>query len=294
MQAAASSRGGPRIVAAGTWPGTGFFSATQDIRAGTTWGIQRESDTLIVHLGGPIHQLETELSGCGAVGRPPMPGEIWIVPAGERYASRARGGTVHYAEVHLCAQAFEAFTGGKASPPRVMARAGLFDPFLFRAALRLEQLARETSDISGLAAHSLTQTILLDFFSRFGSRQEPAAAAPPSLQFTRAERKSTEAFIHGNLGAPLRLEMLAARVGMTAHEFLRAFRASFHTTPAQYVIEQRLQAARELLLTTRKGIAEIAYETGFSSHAHLSAAFRRRVGASPQAYRLEYQGRRVK
>ena len=278
--------GQPCVLARGQWATSGFYSATQNIRGGTTWGIQRKADTVIVHMGGRIDRLETELDGCGSLSEPPMAGEIWIVPSGQRYGSHARGGLVHYAELHLNLHVAKAIVGREAFLKPVRPRAGCFDPFLYRAVQRLEALSQESDDVSRLAAESLIQTILLDFYGRYGEGEAPAALSR-QIRFSVAERNAIGEYIAANLGEPLRLEVLAARVLMTVHEFLIAFRAGFHTTPAQYVMEQRVRRARWLLQATRKTVAEIAYETGFSSHAHLSTVFRKRVGATPNAFRAE-------
>lgn len=277
-----------RVVARGSWATAGFFSATQDIRAGTTWGIRREADTVIVHLGGRIDRLETELEGCGALSEPPMVGEIWVVPSGQRYRSQAMGGQVHYAELHLRPEVAKAIVGEAFFPKPVRPRAGLLDPFLHRAVLRLEALAQRSDDVSRLAAESLSQAILLDFYGRYSDGEAPAARSR-NLRFLAGEREAIGEHIAANLGEPLRLEALAARVHMTVHDFLMAFRADFDATPAQYVIDRRLRRARWLLLATKKTIAEIAYETGFSSHAHLSTVFRTRVGVTPNGFRTEHR-----
>ena len=47
---------------------------------------------------------------------------------------------------------------------------------------------------------------------------------------------------------------------MTAHQLLKAFRLCFDTSPAQFVIEQRLRRARWLLTCTNHDVAQIALE----------------------------------
>jgi transcriptional regulator GlxA family with amidase domain len=87
-----------------------------------------------------------------------------------------------------------------------------------------------------------------------------------------------------NLDRKLTLEDLSSLVGMTAHQLLKAFRLCFDTSPAQFVIEQRLRRARWLLTCTNHDVAQIAPEAGFSSHSHLTATTRKRYGITPQEY----------
>lgn len=280
----------PRVLARGTWTAANFFTASQDIGKGITWTIQRDMDTVIVHLGGPIRSLKTELEGCGSVSDPPMPGEIWIVPAGQRYSSEAQGGLVHYAELHFDAGVISRAAGKQIALAPAPPKAGHFDAFLHRGVMRLESLAQQPGDLSALTAESLSHALLLDFYQRYcANGADPAPLR--HIRFSARERAAVESLIQSSLGGRLKLNSLASHVRMTTHEFLIAFRAAFHTTPAQYIIEQRLRRVRWLLLTTANTVAYIAFETGFSSHAHLTTVFRKRLGVTPQAFRTAYRGR---
>lgn len=260
------------VLTQGRWPAAGFFSARQDIRNGVEWGIHRDTDTVVVHLEGPISRLETELQGCGAALGQPMPGELWIIPAGTRYSARARGGHIRYLELYM----------DRAGLPAIAARAGHYDAFFHQAALRLESLCTQPTDLARMAAESLAHTMRLDFYQRFGG----APAGPPHPPgFLSTEQKRIESYISDNLAGPIRLTSLATLAGMTAHTFLLAFRANFGTTPAQYIIEQRLRLARRLLSQTSKDITTIALESGFASHAHFTSTFRSRTGITPSEFR---------
>ena len=67
---------------------------------------------------------------------------------------------------------------------------------------------------------------------------------------------------------------------MSTQSFAAAFKPSFKTTPAQYVLSERLKWARWLLANTNISISAVAAETGFSSQSHLTAVSRRLSGDS--------------
>jgi AraC family transcriptional regulator len=262
----------PRLLSEGSWPGLELRIKDQDISALTTWRIAQARHTLVVHLDGPIRRLETELDGAGAVLHPPLAGEVWAIPAEVRYASLAQGGTVRYAELFI-----------EAALPRVAPRAGHYDEFLWHAVERLGQLVGEPDDLAGLAAHALSQAIYWHACREYGGR-EPVLR-PSRRGLSRGQVKRLLEFIEENLQASIHLHDLAGVAGVTVHELLRAFRAAFGTTPAQYVLDQRLGRARWMLRTTRFDITRIALETGFASHAHLTTQFRKRTGTTPSAFR---------
>ena len=56
-------------------------------------------------------------------------------------------------------------------------------------------------------------------------------------------------------------------------------------TPTNYIIERRLERAKELMQETDLPIADIALRSGFSSQSHFTTSFRRFVGVTPSSFR---------
>lgn len=84
---------------------------------------------------------------------------------------------------------------------------------------------------------------------------------------------------------PVTLNELARVASLSPNHFLRGFKQLFHQTPHQYLIQKRLDRARELLLSTDRSVTEICFELGFESPGSFSWLFRQRIGSSPSAYR---------
>jgi AraC family transcriptional regulator len=74
-------------------------------------------------------------------------------------------------------------------------------------------------------------------------------------------------------------------LGIHPVHLARAFRRYFHVSPSEYVSRCRIWHARELLVTSRLPLAQIAIEVGFSDQSHLTSAFRRETAMTPAAYR---------
>jgi AraC family transcriptional regulator len=93
-------------------------------------------------------------------------------------------------------------------------------------------------------------------------------------------------YIEENLGNPIALHELARLACVSIRHFERAFSQSLGVPPHKYVLERRVSAARDLLLSQPNlNIEEIARQLGFSSSSHLSSAFVRRMGCSPATFR---------
>ncbi|MBG0825340.1 helix-turn-helix domain-containing protein [Planomonospora sp. ID91781] len=88
-----------------------------------------------------------------------------------------------------------------------------------------------------------------------------------------------------HLDRELSVDALAARALMSRRTFDRRFRRATGTTPAQWLLHQRVLHARRLLETTAEPVEQVARRSGFASAVALRPHFRRQVGVSPTAYR---------
>jgi transcriptional regulator GlxA family with amidase domain len=92
--------------------------------------------------------------------------------------------------------------------------------------------------------------------------------------------------MEGNLEAPLAVNDLAGRAGLTRRQLHRLFRHHTHMSPQEYYRDLRLRHARLMLMNTITPILEIAVATGFTTHSHFTKCYRQRFGVSPRDDRL--------
>ena len=90
---------------------------------------------------------------------------------------------------------------------------------------------------------------------------------------------------HRNFSSPISLREYAAKVGMTHSGFCHLFTREMRRSPSAYLQTVRLNAAKELLLSTDYSIAQIAYQVGYSDPLYFSRLFASREGLSPSDYR---------
>ncbi len=92
-------------------------------------------------------------------------------------------------------------------------------------------------------------------------------------------------YIHAHLDSDIKLADLAGSIGMSQFHFSHLFKQSIGTSPYQYLLQQRIERAKQLLKQTDRSIVDIALECGFNSHSHLSKQFRQLTGVTPKRYR---------
>ncbi len=92
-------------------------------------------------------------------------------------------------------------------------------------------------------------------------------------------------YIKEHLDEPLERDHLSALVFVSPDHLSHLFRQQKGLSLSAYILEQRLDKARELLLTTRKSIREIAFASGFQNESYFISQFKRKTGKTPLNYR---------
>jgi AraC-like DNA-binding protein len=108
----------------------------------------------------------------------------------------------------------------------------------------------------------------------------PGAHGLPAARLRRVMRH-----IDGALAEPLTVPALACVAGMSPSHFTALFKCSTGLSPHEAVLRRRIAKAKELLCQDTRTVAAIGCQLGFSSQAHFTTVFRRRVGVTPSAFR---------
>jgi len=111
------------------------------------------------------------------------------------------------------------------------------------------------------------------------------AGRPPRPQRLQPHHLAAiDSYIARHIESVLRIDDLAAQVGLSRYHFLRCFKRATGSSPLQYVLARRVEHARRLLSQSEESIAAVAYAAGFSSQSHLNAMFKRHFGVTPGAF----------
>lgn len=121
---------------------------------------------------------------------------------------------------------------------------------------------------------------LLEFFASI-------AAQPREIRLVSDDplvRRTIE-YVHHTPESSLTLQGIAAAMGVRASHLTHSFSRRTGQPLYRYVMSLKLSRALHRIVATDEDLTDIALDLGFSSHSHLSAAFRRRYGMSPSAAR---------
>ncbi len=130
----------------------------------------------------------------------------------------------------------------------------------------------------------LTQSLLLNLIYTLDKKADSYKKAYQPKSSNRKVIEQTIQYIKSNLSDELSLESLSERVNFSPIYFHKLFKTSTGVNLRNYIEEQRIKKAIELLTSTAKTLTQIAYECGFSSQSYFSFAFKRRMKQTPREY----------
>ena len=158
------------------------------------------------------------------------------------------------------------------------------DPFVTAAVAAITREAQEQPLGSALYVEAVATQLAVHLFRNYASVtfREPSGKG----RLSPAKVRRLTEYIDSRLHEQLNLEALAAVAGVGVWAFARHFRESFGRTPHAYVIERRIDRARNLLAQSRLPIKEVASVCGFADQAHMTRVFQTHLHTTPAVLRL--------
>jgi len=151
----------------------------------------------------------------------------------------------------------------------------------FRAAMLrvIRMVRRKLPGAMDLAGNALEEALLW---------ANVAASKGPWLSMDPRVRKAID-YLDANLREPFQLVLLARHCGSSVSRLSYLVKRETGFSPRQYLEQQRIRHACQLLRLTSLGIKEIAAETGYADPFYFSNRFRRSQKVNPSAFRSRHQ-----
>ncbi len=131
---------------------------------------------------------------------------------------------------------------------------------------------------------------LVMFFKRPGGQLQFSRKGE-AVPAGRAALQELQRWVAANPGLDHSIANLAKRLDLSPRHFARLFRSEVGVTPASWVEEARVNAARQLLERGQDAPKQVAARCGFADADTLRRAFARHVGVTPAEYRKRFAAR---
>ena len=156
------------------------------------------------------------------------------------------------------------------------------DPLLTQLALALFEEASSETPSGRLYADSLIQTLTLHVLKSYSTALQ---VQPLNGGLSGYKLRRVKEFIDENLENDLGLAELSRVAGLSQFHFARSFRRSTGLTPQHYLMERRIERAKQLLTDAQLPLVEVSLRTGFKNQSHFTTLFRKFTNVTPRAWR---------
>jgi len=148
-------------------------------------------------------------------------------------------------------------------------------------------LALVEADLGRDTALTIARWLVL--FLRRPANQRQFSAQLRGQMAERDALRRVQGYIADHLDGDLRVESLADLAAISPRHFARSFKAEVGLTPARYIAQLRLEAARRQLEEGHQSIERIATACGYGTTETLRRTFLRELKTAPREYRRRFQ-----
>jgi AraC family transcriptional regulator len=213
-------------------------------------------------------------------------GDIAITPAKMPFFAHWEGED-HYMQIRIAARFLQSVAREalEINPDRLelLPEFRIRDPQIESVGLMLLSELQQGNCGSRLYIDSLSNVLAVHLIRQYTATQPQH----PIYEGGLPQRQLSQVldYIDAHLEQDIKLADLAALLNMSQFHFSYLFKQAIGTSPYQYLLQQRIERAKQLLKHTDQSIMDIAFACGFNSHSHLSKQFRQLTGTTPKAYR---------
>jgi AraC-like DNA-binding protein len=162
--------------------------------------------------------------------------------------------------------------------------AGDTDLILLRLVSVVEPLLQKSSEASPLFLDQLETTIGIHLIERY-NRATNLESASQGAALSRPQLALAVEMLSSNTAGNVRVADVAQACGLSRGYFIRGFKKATGKAPHQWILSQRVEQARGLLMKTGMSLADIALICGFADQSHFTRVFSASTGLPPGAWR---------
>jgi AraC-like DNA-binding protein len=96
--------------------------------------------------------------------------------------------------------------------------------------------------------------------------------------------RNVQQFVAEHLDRPLTVPKLARVAGLSTSRLKARFKGEVGMSPADYVMRQKIERAKTLLLARAASVTGVAMHLGFSTPQYFATVFKRYTGQTPSSY----------
>ena len=160
--------------------------------------------------------------------------------------------------------------------------ATLQDPLILGILLSLKDELESTNQGDNLYVEQLKTTLVFHLLKKYCAKKPQISTYVDGL--SKSQLRQIIEYIHRHVDSEIKLTTLAEMAGISQYYFCQLFKQSLGISPYQYVLQLRVERAKQLLKSQKMTICDIALACGFANQSHFTKHFRKLTGTTPKAY----------
>jgi AraC family transcriptional regulator len=156
------------------------------------------------------------------------------------------------------------------------------DPIIYHLGIALKGELERNGSGSKLYAESAATFLAIHLLRHYTTRKPKRKGHTGGLSHCQLQQAVD--YIHDHLAEDICLDHVAGYLGLSRYYFCRLFKQSTGRSPYQYVIQCRVERAKQLLRRGGLSLGEIAIACGFTHQSHLHRHFKRLTGVTPKNF----------
>jgi AraC family transcriptional regulator len=161
------------------------------------------------------------------------------------------------------------------------------DPVVHHLGLCLHTARSRPSEMSPVCADHIASALE----AYLNQAHNVVSLPPPAARGGLApwQLRQAKEMLVSRLDEPISLAELAHACKLSPGHFARAFRQTTGQPPHRWLMEQRIEKAKQLLVETTLSLAQIALTCGFADQSHFTRVFAQLVQSSPGQWRRHWR-----
>lgn len=157
------------------------------------------------------------------------------------------------------------------------------DPVVYHLGKTLSASLEQPNHASKIFLDHILHALNCHLVCSYGRQKTSVAKFRGGLSSTQMRR--AKELLEASLDGDVSLQHVANACGLSTSHFMRAFKETFRKPPYRWVIERRIDRAKDLMATSRLSLADIAIQCGFADQSAFNRSFKRVYGVSPGQWR---------
>jgi AraC family transcriptional regulator len=156
------------------------------------------------------------------------------------------------------------------------------DPLLWQMGAALKNVLETNPKNSSFYADSIATGFAVHLLTHYATRK---LKLREYNGLPKDKLKQAVDYMNAHLGEDISLADISTQLCISQYHFARLFKQSMGITPHAYLIQQRVDKARQLLRQTELTVLDIADQCGFANPSHLAKHFQKQTGITPRQFR---------